>query len=121
MKMKFALTVFVVAGLILVHTGCAKIDILPQLEITVLDDSGAVVPGADAALFSSADDWNKRLNPVQAWRRSDAAGKVVFVDLKEITYYIYIRSLGKDNSLNEVFTTEPLQKNHKDQLTVHLR
>ncbi|MFA5815029.1 MAG: carboxypeptidase-like regulatory domain-containing protein [Bacteroidales bacterium] len=107
--------------LALVLFGCIKVDTLPQLEILVLDEKGASISGAYVALFDSADEWNIRKNPVQVWRQTDSDGKVVFVDLKEITYYVYVRFDGKDNSVGEVSTTEPLQVNQRNKIVVHVR
>jgi hypothetical protein len=101
--------------------GCFKVDTLPQLEILVLDETGAIVSGADVALFDSIDEWNKRENPVQVWRRTGIDGKVVFVDLKEITYYVYVRFDGKDNSLGEISTAAPLQVNYKNKIVIKVR
>ncbi|TSA34413.1 MAG: carboxypeptidase regulatory-like domain-containing protein [Porphyromonadaceae bacterium] len=100
---------------------CTKVDTLPQLEIQVLDENGANISGAYVALFDSADEWNNRINPIQVWRRTDSDGKVVFVDLKEITYYVYVRFDGKDNSVGEVSTSEPLQVNQRNKIVVHVR
>ncbi len=105
----------------LVLFGCIKVDTLPQLEILVLDENGAGISGAYVALFDNADEWNKRKNPVQVWRRTESDGKVVFVDLKEITYYIYVRFDGKDNSVGEISTAEALQVNKKSMIVIHIR
>ena len=110
-----------VISLAFVHYGCSKVDTLPQLEIQVLDEKGANISGAYVALFDNADEWNSRINPVQVWRQTDSNGKVVFVDLKEITYYFYIRFDGQDNSVGEVSTKEPLQLNQRNKIVVHIR
>jgi len=107
--------------LVIAFSGCNKFDTLPQLEIQVVDESGATISGAYAALFDSHEEWNKRINPVQAWRMTDPYGKVVFTDLKEITYYFYVRFDGKDNSAGEIFVSEPLKLNQKTIVIAHLR
>ena len=101
--------------------GCVKVDTLPQLEILVLDEAGASISGAFVTLFDNAEEWNIRKNPVQVWRRTDSEGKVIFVDLKEITYYIYARFNGKDNSVGEVFTAEALKVNQRSMIVIHIR
>lgn len=118
---KICILCSMVIGLVFVHYGCSKVDTLPQLEIKVLDEKGANITGAYVALFDSADEWNKRINPVQVWRQTDSNGKVVFVDLKEITYYFYVRFDGMDNSVGEVSTMEPLQLNQRNQIVVYVR
>src|SRR5450759_2523557 len=101
-RRKICILSSMVISMAFVHYGCSKVDTLPQLEIQVLDEKGANISGAYVALFDSADEWNKRINPMQVWRQTDLNGKVVFVDLKEITYYFYVRFDGKDNSVGEV-------------------
>ena len=108
-----------IAGLL--NTGCIKIETLPQLEIQVVDETGAIVSGASVALFDSSDEWNKRINPVQVWRQTDTSGKVLFVDLKEIKYFVYVRYDGKDNSVDEVSTDVALEVNTKKVMTIHIR
>ena len=101
--------------------GCIAIDTLPQLEITVLDDSGKAVPGAYVALFDSNDDWNQRSIPVLVWRKTDDVGKVLFIDLETKGYFIYARFENRDNSLSEIATAAPLELNRKHQIIVHIR
>jgi len=100
---------------------CEKPDNLPQLEIQVLDLAGRPVSGAYAALFASYDEWIMLDNPVQAWRKTGTDGKVLFTDLQEISYYIYIRSGDADNALNEIRTTGSLSANQRRILTVHIQ
>jgi hypothetical protein len=109
------------ASLTLLLTGCFKLDTLPQLEIQVQDETGASVSGAYAALFESMDEWNNRKNPVQVWRKTESDGKVVFIDLKEISYYIYVRFDGMDNSVGEVSTTGSLKMNQRSKIVIHIR
>ena len=102
-------------------SGCMKVDTLPQLEIQVLDESGGTVTGAYVGLFDSQEEWINRDNPVQVWRKTGADGKVLFVDLKEVRYYLYVRFDGKDNSLDEYSTFVSLSVNKRHTITVHIR
>lgn len=102
-------------------SGCIKVDTDPQLMIHVLDEKGAGVQGAYVALFENHDEWSKRINPVQVWRRTDSEGKVVFAGLRPDTYYIYARYDGKDNSTGEITTREALQENFRHIIIVHIR
>lgn len=114
---------FICTSLILawVPYACARVDTLPQLEILVLDEKNEAIPGAYVALFDTADEWNSRMNPVQVWRRTDSEGKVWFIDLREIAYYIYARFDGRDNSVGEISTAEELQMNKKSVVIIHLK
>jgi hypothetical protein len=101
--------------------GCLKFDNLPQLEIHVIDENGTSISGAYVALFDSAEEWSTRKNPVQVWRQTDSGGQVVFFDLKEITYYIYVRFDGKDNSVGGIFTAKVLQVNQRNKVVIGIR
>ncbi|MDD4644985.1 MAG: hypothetical protein PHY99_03255 [Bacteroidales bacterium] len=108
-------------GLAVIFCGCSKIDTLPQLEIMVVDENEAVVPGVTVGLFDNEVAWTKRENPVQVWRQTGIEGKVVFTDLKEVSYYIYARLEEKDNSMDEILTTEQLRLNQKNKIVIHIR
>ncbi len=101
--------------------GCFKLDSGPRLEILVVDQLENPVPGAYVALFETESEWSSRKNPVQVWRKTDAAGKVLFADLREIKYWIYARSGSLDNSLGEINTIEGLQNNKIASIVVHVR
>lgn len=101
--------------------GCMKFDTPPQLEIQVLDETGGIVPGAYVGLFDSPEEWINRDNPIQVWRKTGADGKVLFVDLAEIRYYVYVRFDGKDNSLDQFSTFVSLSVNKRHTITVHIR
>lgn len=111
------------AAFLLVFTfqGCLKTDNLPQLEVLVISESGIPAAGAYVALFDNLDEWNGREHPVQAWRTTDANGKVLFTDLKEMEYFVYVRLEGKDNSLSEISTGSTLVMNQRTKLVVHIR
>jgi hypothetical protein len=120
-KGKLYILVSVIFGLAAGFSGCQKMDTLPQLEILVLDENNMAVSGASVALFESAEECNLRKNPVQVWRNTDASGRVLFVGLREIIYYFYVRYDGKDNSIDEVYTFEPLKINQRDKIVLHIR
>lgn len=107
--------------LFLTFCSCGKIDNLPQLEVQVIDEAGSPVNGAYVALFETESEWSTRSNPLQVWRKTDAFGKVLFTDLKEIIYYVYVRYDGKDNSLDEISTVEALTLNRRTGLIIHVR
>jgi len=108
-------------GLAVVLCGCGKIDTLPQLEILVVDENDIFVPGVTVGLFDSEVEWTNRENPVQAWRQTGIDGKVVFTDLNEVSYYIYARLEGRDNSMDEILATEKLRMNQKNKIVIHIR
>ena len=107
--------------LVLFLPACFKLDTEPQLLIRVLDEKGAGVSGAYVALFENQDEWSKRINPVQVWRRTDPEGRVIFEGLQPAIYYIYARYDGKDNSTGEIATHEALRENFRHNIIVHIR
>ena len=100
---------------------CDKPDNLPQLEIHVQGVDNQPLAGAYAALFSSYDEWVSQTNPVQVWRKADDAGRILFSDLDEIVYFVYVRSGGADNSLNEISTGHPLVVNERSVIVIHIQ
>lgn len=100
---------------------CEKPANLPQLEIHVLDADNQPVSGAYAALFTSYEEWISLENPVQVWRKADPAGHILFSDLDEIPYYIYVRSGESDNSLDEISTGQSLSVNERLVVIIHIQ
>ena len=107
--------------LVFILQGCVKTDNLPQLEVLVKNENGAPVAGSYVGLFNNLDEWNKRVNPVQVWRTADSDGKVLFTDLRETEYFVYVRYDGMDNSLTEISTFGLLVINQRTQIIIHIR
>ena len=68
-----------------------------SLSITVRDEVGNIVAGADIALYETADDYTKEKNAVFT-SVTDEKGMVKFKDLKPKGYFIVVRKDDKDNS-----------------------
>jgi len=120
-KRKILLTCSLSILLLGFFSGCIKYDTPPQLEVIILDPNESRVTGAYVALFENLTEWEKRINPVQVWRRTDNDGVVLFNDLKENRYYIYARFDGMDNSFKEYSTVEPLVVNSVKSVIIHIR
>ena len=99
-------------------SGCAKIDTLPMLEITVIDGNGGDVEGALIGLSDDMDEWSMIENPVQAWKETDINGKVLFRDLKEEVYYFYADGDSLNNLGNEMMLKVPLKLNEIRKITI---
>ena len=67
------------------------------LHITVRDELGNIVEGANVQLFETEDDYLKEAN-VAAEIASDKYGIAKFKNLKPIAYYVIVRQDDKDNS-----------------------
>lgn len=101
-----------------INPACVKIDTPPMLEIRVVDIGGNPQEGIVVGLFDELDEWSMQQNPVQAWRETDKQGKVRFIDLQEIAYYIFADGDSVNNLGNKVRLDEALKYNEQRQLTV---
>jgi hypothetical protein len=68
-----------------------------KLQVTVRDDLGNLVEGANVRLFKTEEDYNKEQNQVGALK-TDAKGKASFNELEPAVYYIIAEKGDKDNS-----------------------
>lgn len=69
-----------------------------KLQVTVRDDLGNLVEGAEVRLFKTEEDYNKEQNQVGATLKTDAKGKASFNELEPMVYYIIAEKGDKDNS-----------------------
>lgn len=68
-----------------------------SLTITVRDELGNLVEGAEVMLFETEEDYLKEKN-VAFKATSDSKGLVKLKKLKAISYYVIVRKDDKDNS-----------------------
>jgi len=68
-----------------------------SLTITVRDEVGNTVSGAEVKLFKNEQDYLKEENVVME-ATSDAKGLVKLKKLEGISYYVIVRKADKDNS-----------------------
>ena len=108
-----------VAGIFMM--GCQKMDQLPQLEILVLNEAGVPVGEAAVGLFATYEEWLTLENPAQVWRSTAGNGKVIFSDLHEVSYFIYVRKGEMDNTLSEIELAEPLLRNTRMHIIIHIK
>lgn len=111
---KFGTCVAIVFCLIL-FTGCTEkeyvyLDLAPQLDIIVEDQSGNSTEGATVKLYNSGEDFYGNQNPLQI-KVSDQSGKALFKDLNEIIYYFYFEKGELNNYYEAVTFARPLKKN----------
>jgi uncharacterized protein (DUF2141 family) len=67
-----------------------------SLTLTVRDDLGNTVSGAEVQLFETEEDYLKEKNVVFS-EVSDSKGVVKFKKLKPISYFVIVRKDDKDN------------------------
>ncbi len=68
-----------------------------SLKVTVIDNLGNFVEGADVTLFKTEDDYRNETNPVAGPIKTDAKGRVKFKDIEAISYYIHAVKGDKTN------------------------
>lgn len=68
-----------------------------SLTITVRDETGNTVEGAEVKLFKSEQDYLKEQNVVMEGV-SDAKGLVKLKKMEALSYYVIVRKDDKDNS-----------------------
>lgn len=67
------------------------------LTVTVRDETGNVVEGANVQLFEKEEDYTAEKN-VAAEGVTDKKGVLKLKDLKAITYFVIVRKDDKDNA-----------------------
>ena len=118
--MKISLTLFSILLLSLVFSNCSKNqDATPatttsptQLELTVLNSIGNVVPNTIVELYTNQTDWQNRTNQVATPQTTDVNGKVLFDMSYQSTYYWYA-SNGCQNNFFGTITNASLLTAHQ--------
>ena len=68
-----------------------------KLRLTVLDDLGNTVEGAEVTLYKTKSDYEKEVNAVQETMVTDDRGRVTFKKLEAISYYVIVRKGDMNN------------------------
>ena len=69
-----------------------------QLVVTVLSEIGNIQEGAEVRLYETREDFESNKVAVEP-RKTNKKGKVRFIKLKDIAYFIEVKKGKKDNSL----------------------
>lgn len=90
---------------------------LIALQVTVLDEKGNVVEGAEVLLYKNEDDAFDEVNAIKAKAKTNANGRVKFTKgLVEKTYFV-VASKGKLMSEDGLESTK-LKKNKVNKMNV---
>jgi hypothetical protein len=88
----------------------AEAEILPtSLRITVIDNLGNFVEGAQVILYVTEDDYNSDKKPIAGPLTTDRKGRVDFKDLNAQSYFVDAR-FGDKTNIGEGVKTAPLQE-----------
>lgn len=90
-----------------VFSSHAQAQVLPtKLRVTVIDNLGNFVEGAQVTIFASEEDYRNNTNPITCCP-TDKKGRVTFEGLQAISYFIDA-SKGDQNNNGEGVKTAPL-------------
>ncbi len=93
-----------------ITTNYARTDALPtSLRVTVIDNLGNFVQGAQVIIYSSQEDYNGDENPVAGPLTTDKKGRVTFKNLTSQSYFVDAR-FGDKTNIGEGVKTAPLQE-----------
>lgn len=93
-----------------ITTNHAHTEALPtSLRVTVIDNLGNFVQGAQVIIYSSQDDYNGDENPVAGPLTTDKKGRVTFKNLTSQSYFVDAR-FGDKTNIGEGVKTAPLQE-----------
>ena len=68
-----------------------------NLKITVLDDVGSYIEGAEVTLYGTEDDYRNEENPVSETLNTNEKGQVTFKKIEAKVYYVYVEKGDLNN------------------------
>lgn len=93
-----------------ITTNYASTEVLPtSLRITVIDNLGNFVEGAQVIIYTSQEDYNSDENPAAGPLATDKKGRVTFKNLNPQSYFVDAR-YGDKTNIGEGVKTAPLQE-----------
>lgn len=88
-----------------------------SLQITVRDNIGNVVEGAEVQLFTSKEDYQKETNPVGEVAYTDEDGRVKFIGIEPREYYLNVEK-GDMNNYGAGIKTDSLVAKRMNKVTI---
>lgn len=88
-----------------------------SLEITVRDNLGNIVDGAEVQLFKNKEDYQAEANPIQGIKYTDAKGRAKFTELDTQEYYINVEK-GDMNNYGAGIKTDQLEQKRNNKVTI---
>lgn len=87
--------------LVIIFVSCTSFEV-PQLfnttlQITVRDELGNVVEGAEVLLYKTEEDYEKNINPVMEAQHTNNKGIATFSKIEPIEYFV---NVSKDDASN---------------------
>lgn len=88
-----------------------------SLEITVRDNLGNVVEGAEVQLFNTKEDYQKEENVIEGVKVTDEKGRVKFTGLDAKEYYVNVEK-GDMNNYGAGIKTDELVPKRGNRVTI---
>lgn len=96
----------------------AAVQIFPTtMKLTVRDELGNTVQGAEVQLYGSDEDYRNEENPVTEKMATDKKGDVKFKDLEPKVYYVLAQK-GDKNNWGAGVQTDTLQAGKMNKVTI---
>lgn len=97
-KYSFSLAVFSFVLLGFLSFNAPEQILKTQLRLTILNELGNPVEGANVTLYHTDEDYRQEINPVMATETSDKKGRVKFSGLEPKVYFIHAEKDDKTNA-----------------------
>ncbi len=88
-----------------------------SLELTVRDNLGNVVEGAQVQLFHNKEDYQKETNPIQGVKYTDSKGRAKFNELAAQEFYVNVEK-GDMNNYGAGIKTDQLEEKRNNKVTI---
>ncbi len=88
-----------------------------SLEITVRDNLGNIVEGAEVQIFNTKEEYQKEENSIQGLKTTDNKGRVKFTDLDAKEYYVNVEK-GDLNNYGAGIKTDELVPKRGNKVTI---
>lgn len=88
-----------------------------KLRITVLDDLGNPIEGANVTLYGSEEDYKASENAIDKPHTTDDRGRTTFEELEAKMYWVYAEKGNKNNNMMGVHT-DTLKENRTNKVNI---
>lgn len=91
-----------------------------SLKVTVLDDVGNLVEGAEVTLYKTKDDYYKEVNPITETLKTNEKGFVKFKNLLPEQYYV-LAEFGKQTNAGAGVLTNTLEEGRTNKVNTIIK
>ncbi len=105
----------VLASVLILNSGFYQPQLSTSMRITVIDNLGNFVEGAEVTIYKTEEDYRNGTNPVGEKQITDKKGRARFKDIPAVSYYIHAVKGDKTN-IGEGVQTAPLTKGRLNKL-----